>query len=84
MAIPGYRKAIFDRCEREYQAQLEAQTKIGDGGGKPEKKVYYLSLREKLAGRRFVRRDEFDTFWQSIGAEIQAKLDEGYEVVVEA
>ncbi len=84
MAIPGYRKAIFDRCEREWQAQQEAQKKVGDGGEKPEKKVHRLSLREKLAGRRFVRRDEFDVFWQSIGAEIQAKLDEGYEVVVEA
>lgn len=84
MAIPGYRKAIFDRCEREWLAQQEAQKKVGDGGEKPEKKVHRLSLREKLAGRRFVRRDEFDAFWQSIGAEIQAKLDEGYEVVVEA
>ena len=84
LAIPGYRKAIFDRCEREWQAQQEAQKKVGDGGEKPEKKVHRLSLREKLAGRRFVRRDEFDAFWQSIGAEIQAKLDEGYEVVVEA
>jgi hypothetical protein len=84
MAIPGYRKAIFERCEREWQAQLEAQNKVGDGDEKPEKKVHRLSLREKLAGRRFVKRDEFDIFWQNIGAEIQAKLDEGYEVVVEA
>ena len=30
MAIPGYQQAIFDRCERDWLAQQEAQKKVGD------------------------------------------------------
>ncbi len=76
MAAPGYRAAIFERCEREWQAQQEAK-------GEKKEKIFRINLQKRLAGRRFVSKMEFETFWQNIGSEISAQLADGYEVVIE-
>jgi len=40
-------------------------------------------MRERLAGKRFVTKAEFETFWEGLGREIALKIGEGFEVVLE-
>ncbi|MBP7690062.1 MAG: hypothetical protein KA765_19255, partial [Thermoflexales bacterium] len=80
LAVSGYRAAIFQQAEQEWQAQQAASPTPSIEPARPVERV---SLRAKLAGRRFVSRAEFEAFWQSLGAEVAAKFDAGHEVVID-
>lgn len=86
MAMPGYRSAIFGQCERAWQTQQPAPVPLPGKEGVKEKaqpKVYRVNLRERLAGRRFVSKTEFESFWQPIGNEILEKIAEGFEIIMD-
>jgi hypothetical protein len=88
MAMPGYRTAIFDQCDREYIAQQEAASPKPKSGETEEVKISQpklcrVNIRERVAGRRFVSKTEFESFWQNLGDEISAKFVDDTEVVVE-
>ena len=76
-ALVGYRREIFERCDREWAEQRAQET------GEKARPIYRLDLRARLAGKRFATSAEFEAFWSELGKEIQAKLQEGFEVVIE-
>ena len=86
MAVPGHRKAIFNRCESEWQKQ-QAATPPKPGAppipSKPVGKVFRLNIHARLSGKRFVNQTEFNSFWAKLAEEITAKIDEGFEIVLE-
>jgi len=76
-ATPSYRTTIFESCDREWEAQLAGKKKPR------EIRIHRFSLRKRLLGKRFASKKEFQSKWSEIGREIEGKIDEGYEVVVE-
>ena len=82
MAVPGYRKPIFDMCDREWVEQLKEKGKEDQLRERGE--PYRVSIRQRIVGRRFASIEEFDTFWTEIGEEIRAEIKDGREVILEA
>jgi len=87
LALPGYRAAIYETCEKQWQLQQEAKRQREQPDvpkeKRPEQKLFRVKMRERLAGKRFVTKAEFETFWQSLGKEIALKIGEGFEVILE-
>jgi len=87
MAIPGYRQAILEHCDREW-AEQEKRAGVANGSGEqpqpqPKVQVFRLSMRERLSGKRFVTQAEFDAVWNALAEEVAAQLTAGYEVVID-
>lgn len=79
LAVPGHRKAIYDRI----RAELEEQEGAGEDDGGGGREVFVLDTRSRMTGRRFVSRDAFRDFWKDLGDELEAKLEDGIEVSIE-
>jgi hypothetical protein len=79
LAVPGHRKAIYQRIEKEIAEQAGSVQEAADS----QREVFVLDTRARLAGRRFVSPQEFRRFWEGIGEEIEAKLARGIEVSIE-
>jgi hypothetical protein len=84
LALPGHRQAIFDRCEREWEEQTRGQpVPTGGNGGDGQARVVRVNVRERLAGKRFEGREEFKRYWDRLGEELAAKIDDHDQVVVD-
>jgi hypothetical protein len=87
-ALPGRRGAILDMCDDEWAEQIRPpagpDTKVDKVPVIPIRRVFRLNAHARLAGKRFVTKAEFEAFWSDLTEEIRAKLDEGFEVVLNA
>jgi len=82
MAVPGYRKPIFEMCDKEWIEQLKEKGK--DKELKERGEPYRISIRDRLVEKRFASVKEFDEFWEALAKEIRAQIKEDREVILEA
>ncbi len=78
LAVPGHRSAMFQRINRELEEQRAAE-----GGREGGPQVHVVDLRARLSGRRFSSAEEFRTFWEDLGKEIEAKLLDRIDVLLD-